>query len=49
VGRCTEKVGGVFTATGTPQGGQETTLFSMITNLLHFGMVIVGLGYGYAG
>src|SRR3546814_8274594 len=29
--------------------GQETTLFSIITNLLHFGMTIVGLDYGYAG
>jgi NAD(P)H dehydrogenase (quinone) len=30
-------------------GGQETTLFTIITNLLHFGMVIVGLDYGHAG
>jgi ferredoxin len=29
--------------------GQETTLFSIITNLLHFGMVFVGLDYGHAG
>jgi len=43
------KVGGAFTSTGTQHGGQETTLFSIITNLLHFGMVIVGLDYGYAG
>ena len=43
------KVGGAFTSTGTQHGGQETTLFSMITNLLHFGMVIVGLDYGHAG
>jgi NAD(P)H dehydrogenase (quinone) len=43
------KVGGAFSSTGTQHGGQETTLFSMITNLLHFGMVIVGLDYGYAG
>ena len=43
------KVGGVFSSTGTQHGGQETTLFSMITNLLHFGMVIVGLDYGHAG
>jgi NAD(P)H dehydrogenase (quinone) len=42
------KVGGAFTSTGTQHGGQETTLFSIITNLLHFGMVIVGLDYGYA-
>ena len=38
------KVGGAFTSTAT-----ETTLFSIITNLLHFGMVIVGLDYGHAG
>ncbi|MCZ4238230.1 NAD(P)H:quinone oxidoreductase, partial [Staphylococcus equorum] len=30
-------------------GGQETTLFSIITNLLHFGMTIVGLPYSFAG
>jgi len=43
------KVGGAFTASATQHGGQETTLFSIITNLLHFGMVIVGLDYGHAG
>jgi NAD(P)H dehydrogenase (quinone) len=43
------KVGGAFTSTATQHGGQETTLFSIITNLLHFGMVIVGLNYGHAG
>jgi len=43
------KVGSAFTSTATQHGGQETTLFSIITNLLHFGMVIVGLDYGHAG
>jgi len=43
------KVGGAFTSTATQHGGQETTLFSIITNLLHFGMVVVGLNYGFAG
>ena len=43
------KVGAAFTFTATQHGGQETTLFSIITNLLHFGMVIVGLDYGFAG
>jgi len=43
------KVGAAFTSTATQHGGQETTLFSIITNLLHFGMVIVGMDYGYAG
>jgi NAD(P)H dehydrogenase (quinone) len=43
------KVGAAFTATGSQHGGQETTLFSIITNLLHLGTVIVGLDYGYQG
>jgi NAD(P)H dehydrogenase (quinone) len=43
------KVGGAFTSTATQHGGQETTLFSIIANLLHFGMVVVGLNYGFAG
>lgn len=43
------KVGGAFTSTGSQHGGQETTLFSIITNLLHFGMTIVGLDYGHSG
>jgi NAD(P)H dehydrogenase (quinone) len=42
------KVGGAFTSSATQHGGQETTLFSIITNMLHFGMVIVGLDYGHA-
>ena len=43
------KVGGAFTASATQHGGNETTLFSIIANLLHFGMVVVGLDYGHAG
>jgi NAD(P)H dehydrogenase (quinone) len=43
------KVGAAFTSSATQHGGQETTLFSILTNLLHFGMVIVGMNYGYAG
>src|ERR1700739_1105884 len=43
------KVGGAFTSTATQHGGQETTLFSIITNLLHFGMIVVGLDYGFQG
>lgn len=41
------KVGAAFTSTATQHGGQETTLFSIITNMLHFGMTIVGLDYGF--
>jgi len=43
------KVGSAFTSTASQHGGQEMTLFSIITNLLHFGMTIVGLNYGFAG
>jgi NAD(P)H dehydrogenase (quinone) len=43
------KVGGAFTSTATQHGGQEVTLFSIITNLLHFGMTIVGLSYSHQG
>jgi len=43
------KVGGALTSTATQHGGQEVTLFSVIINLLHFGMVIVGLPYSYQG
>jgi len=39
------KVGSVFTSTGTQHGGQETTIVSFHTTLLHHGMVIVGLPY----
>src|SRR6202453_3880048 len=48
-GALVGKVGGAFTSSGTQHGGNETTLFTIITNLLHFGMVIVGLDYGHAG
>jgi len=43
------KVGSAFTSSGSQHGGNETTLFSLITNMLHFGMVIVGLPYSHAG
>jgi NAD(P)H dehydrogenase (quinone) len=43
------KVGGAFTSSATQHGGNETTLFSIIANLLHFGMIIVGLPYSHVG
>ncbi|NNM75922.1 NAD(P)H:quinone oxidoreductase [Sphingomonas sp. ID1715] len=46
-GALHNKVGGAFTSSATQHGGNETTLFSILTNLLHFGMTIVGLDYGY--
>jgi NAD(P)H dehydrogenase (quinone) len=48
-GKLIGKVGGAFTSTATQHGGQETTLFSIITNLLHQGMTIIGLDYGFQG
>lgn len=48
-GALNGKVGAAFTASATQHGGQETTLFSLITNMLHFGMTIVGLDYGFEG
>ena len=48
-GALTGKIGGAFTSTASQHGGQETTLFSIITNLLHFGMTIIGLPYSHGG
>lgn len=48
-GKLIGKVGAAFTSTASQHGGQETTLFSIITNLLHQGMTIVGLDYGFQG
>ncbi|WP_374942531.1 NAD(P)H:quinone oxidoreductase [Sphingomonas sp.] len=46
-GALNGKVGGAFTSTASQHGGQETTLFSLITNLMHLGLTIVGLDYGF--
>ena len=48
-GALNGKVGAAFASTATQHGGQETTLFSIIVNLLHFGMTIVGLPYSHQG
>jgi NAD(P)H dehydrogenase (quinone) len=48
-GALNGKVGGAFTSTATQHGGQEVTLFSILTNLLHFGMITVGLPYSFQG
>ena len=48
-GALNGKVGAAFTSTASQHGGQETTLFSILTNLLHFGLTIVGLDYGFQG
>ncbi len=43
------KVGSVFVSTATQHGGQETTITSFHTSLLHHGMVVVGLPYSAQG
>lgn len=48
-GALNGKVGAAFSSTATQHGGQETTLFSIITNLLHLGLVVTGLPYSFAG
>jgi NAD(P)H dehydrogenase (quinone) len=48
-GALVNKVGSAFTSTATQHGGQETTLFSIITTLLHQGMIVVGLPYAAKG
>ena len=48
-GALVGKVGASFTSTASQHGGQETTQFSILTNLLHHGMTIVGLDYGLQG
>lgn len=48
-GQLIGKVGSVFTSTATQHGGQESTILSTHTVLLHQGMVIVGLPYSFQG
>ncbi len=48
-GALVGKIGSAFCATASQHGGQETTLTSMHTTLLHHGMIIVGLPYAWAG
>ena len=43
------KVGAVFASTGSQHGGHEATILSAHVPLMHFGMVIVGLPYSFAG
>lgn len=48
-GALVGKVGSVFTSSNTQHGGQESTILSVHTTLLHLGMVIVGLPYSFEG
>ncbi|MBB6251987.1 NAD(P)H:quinone oxidoreductase [Nitrospirillum iridis] len=44
-GKLIGKIGSVFASTATQHGGQESTLLSFHTSLLHHGMVVVGVPY----
>jgi len=48
-GALVGKVGSVFASSATQHGGQESTILSFHTTLLHQGMVVVGLPYAFAG
>ena len=48
-GKLVGKVGSVFTSSATQHGGQESTILSFHTTLLHHGMIIVGLPYTFQG
>lgn len=48
-GALVGKVGGVFTASATQHGGQESTILGFVPTLLHLGMVVVGLPYAFQG
>ncbi len=48
-GKLVGKVGSVFASSATQHGGQESTILSFHTTLLHQGMVIVGLPYAFQG
>jgi len=48
-GALVGKVGSVFTSSATQHGGQESTILSVHTTLLHHGMIIAGLPYAWAG
>jgi NAD(P)H dehydrogenase (quinone) len=48
-GALNGKVGAAFASTASQHGGQETTLFSVITNMMHLGLIVVGLPYSFQG
>jgi NAD(P)H dehydrogenase (quinone) len=48
-GKLVGKLGAAFTSTASQHGGNETTLHSILTNLIHHGMVVTGLPYAFQG
>jgi NAD(P)H dehydrogenase (quinone) len=48
-GALVGKVGSVFASSATQHGGQESTILSFHTTLLHHGMIVVGLPYAFQG
>lgn len=48
-GALNGKLGSAFASTATQHGGQETTLMSMVGNLMHLGLIVIGLPYAWKG
>lgn len=48
-GKLIGKVGGAFVSSASQHGGVETTLFSLLTSMMHHGMITVGLPYSFSG
>ena len=48
-GSLVGKVGSVFTGSATQHGGQESTILSFHTTLLHLGLIVIGLPYSFQG
>lgn len=48
-GALIDKVASVFTSTATQHGGQETTITSFHSTLLHHGMIVLGVPYAVQG
>jgi len=48
-GKLIGKVGGAFTSTASQHGGSESTIFSILTSMMHHGIITVGLPYSFKG
>jgi NAD(P)H dehydrogenase (quinone) len=48
-GKLIGKVGGAFTCTASQHGGSESTIFSILTSMMHHGIITVGLPYSFKG
>src|SRR5690606_16239756 len=48
-GKLIGKVGGAFVTTASQHGGMEQTLTSLLSSMMHHGMITVGLPYAFPG